>query len=567
LEILHIAKAPFDIAVLDDKAQVSVHTFALRTDDATSMLKGVKVPGSNIDLAVILGQLRALLGISDTKVSGELEKSEDSKLHYKIRAHVAGDRTWSTQLEGPDLLQLVNEVAEKLVEQYEPLSAGFYYLHQLTPDNSNFGHAIALANRFRSTDRRQQAWALTLRAMASRGNQASDRTRANLCAAIGLDPNFTLPWRMLAGVLRDDDDLVAAKDLALRLIRSRPRDPEGFRQLGAIDRDCPDDASTPMAQRYFEHALELGGDDYITLVDYGRWLFSHLSAEKREYLEMAAKHFSRAQQLAPDNGLTSANLARALGYPRLYKSENLSERASRYMEAEIMANNALGLDEHSPFANFVMAELLTDEGVVEHRYADRGRFTEARLYITRARAAAAVPQAMYEAIAARAFAANGDIDAAISILSAFPGKNRSYWIEWVYGELLYNKYLSGTQSGLVRLDSQKAVLDDALNHVRTAHSLHACGVRSDVITDLELKIEKEVRELQTQGEVRVEPERPAASDRAFSPPVFRRPLSLTPTAQTACPNWPKLEGPEFSSLEALQQRAPSGPIPSFDAIR
>jgi hypothetical protein len=110
-------------------------------------------------------------------------------------------------------------------------------------------------------------------------------------------------------------------------------------------------------------------------------------------------------------------------------------------------------------------------------------------------------------------------------------KSPSYLVEWVHGELLYNKSLKLTanvalsdapadkslpialspqteqpvrvaanaQSGLAPLSTErKAILSEARTHLVRARQLRSCGTRADAISDLIVIVE---RELEGQGTV------------------------------------------------------------------
>src|SRR5947209_3670697 len=105
------------------------------------------------------------------------------------------------------------------------------------------------------------------------------------------------------------------------------------------------------------------------------------------------------------------------------------------MKGEMTARAALALDEHSAFANFVMGELLTDQAVVAHRYADREKFAQAIPYLQKSRDAATAPETIYEGLFARATAGQGsqrDFEEATKILATMeqPPRKPSYLIEW-----------------------------------------------------------------------------------------------------------------------------------------
>jgi hypothetical protein len=545
-EVQRVAKA----AVAEKELSVQ----AFESNQGVQKLADVKLPGADVNIALMVNQLRSFFRIADTKISGELGVANTSTDPvYELRAYVSGTEMWSTKAQGATLQSVVVELADNLVEHFDPLSAGFFFLRRPLTNGLHLDHVIKIADQIQPKDQQEAVLTLTLRGMAWREKQkAAERTYASLCSAIAVDPSFTPAWRILAGALRDNGEFRVAKDLALRLIRAQPRDPEGLRQLAALYNDCVGDPGTPPAQRFFEQALMLGkGHGYLTMVDYARWLYGHFDNERPEYLDLAVDYFGRAQAFAPKEASIYTTFARALGHPRLRKDERPNEMAARYLTAEIKARTALALDEHSPFANFVMGELLTDEGVEAHHYKERAKFSEASPYLEKARAAASFPEPIYEAFFARAKAGQGDFEAAKQVVEAMelPPRRPSYLIQWVHGEILYN---SRTDDALER----ERLLTEALNRLRQARSLHACGQRSNVISDLITRVENELQNLHPDMKVMAtaEPHPDLSSDRSASD--ARRSLTNDPPKDwnPVCPGWSKAD---------IDESAPFAPDPSL----
>jgi len=226
------------------------------------------------------------------------------------------------------------------------------------------------------------------------------------------------------------------------------------------------------------------------------------------------------------------------------------------MKAEMATRTALGLDERSPFVNFVMGELLTDEAVFTHHYTDRKKFAEAIPYLQKSRDGATVPEIAYEALFARAKAGQGgqgDFEEAAKVLTAMeqPPRKPSYLIQWVHGEMLYNRAAQTPAE-------KEPLLTEALGRLRQARSLHACGARSDVINDLIVRIEREL--------VNEHPEKKviATSEAAVVLPTDR---SVSDSRQSlknvstdwnpVCPGWQKSD---------YDPAAPLAPDPTFVAV-
>jgi hypothetical protein len=538
--------------------------------ETVAKIADLKVLGADVNVAALVSQVRGLLGISDTQIVGELAiaAKESGKVSYLLRAHASGDRMWTKQTDpDPSLERLLDDVAKSLVEEFDPLSAGFHYLHSPDDTKTNLDRAIWLADKFQIKDDPRYVWALLLRGMAWREKQKDPgRTRAALCAAIAQDPSFTPAWRVLAISLRADGDFAEAEDLGLRLVHQRPNEPEGWRQLGNLTEDCAaGEEQEHKARQYFEHAMALGAQQhsrghYLTLVDYARWLYARFQTDKvypanptettlpaqASYLDASSEYLGRAQALAPDQQSVYTMFARVLGHPRDSDDKNPHANEGRYMMAEMKARFALAQDSRKPFANFVMGELLTDEGVERHKYAQnqKEKFAEAASYLAKARAATTVPELQYEAMYARALGGEGKFADALDVLSQLEAKRNKknfYLVDWVHGELLYNQSIQTKDNSL---------LNETIEYLRSARQARFCGPRSDTINHLIGVIEGAPGIVVAKG---IAPETLSVGRSSVkkSEPV------------PACAGWSKLAGDELSPWPAADATS-AAYLPPFD---
>jgi tetratricopeptide (TPR) repeat protein len=163
-----------------------------------------------------------------------------------------------------------------------------------------------------------------------------------------------------------------------------------------------------------------------------------------------------------------------LGYPAT--DEKKRSRGALYGTGKTKADIALSLDPANPFAKFILGELLTDEGVKEHKYTRPEKFQKAESFLAEAKAAAPYGEAQYEALYARSLAGQGRYKDATALLSSVRSTRKLYYlVEWVQGEALYNQSLLGKDRSLLEL---------ALQHLTKARDLRSCGARADAIRDL-----------------------------------------------------------------------------------
>jgi tetratricopeptide (TPR) repeat protein len=535
--------------------------------DNASKIADIKLPGADISLVTLVSQIRALLRIQDTKIVGEIIASKkDDHASYLLRAHATGGYVWVESEEGSDIAAITQTIATRLVERFDPLIAGYYYLRTPREDHSNLDAAIGIAEGFHSEAKDRQVWALVLRGLAWREKQGDpNNIRASLCAAIDHDRSFTPAWRILAGSLRDDGDLARAQDLALRLIDEQPDEPEGYRQLGSVRRDCTaGQAQEDEAKRLFVKAMELGEQrgedqpDYLSRVDYARFLYTWYSADKEypaneyaangypalskpnalsarkwDYMDKAAEYLGQAAELAPNETSIYTNWARTLGYPRTAEVTN-AERESRFLQAELRGKYALNQDSTSPFANLVMGELLTDHGVVQHKYKQVDKFLKAQEFLAVSRKSTVRPESLYDAMFARALAGAGDFAAAEEVLSRLEHRGQPiYLVEWVRGEMLYNQ----------------GRLAEALGRLKRAKNVRSCGPRSNLVQDLINTINRELgnSQAEAQGEA-TNKAIPVVATAEPADPVHA--AKILPEPAPACAGWDRLEGDKLDPWRA-----------------
>lgn len=528
---------------------------AFDADDSASKVADLRLPGADISLVSLISQIRALLRIQDTKIVGEIVVAKKApEITYLLRAHATGGDVWVESEEGRDVTTLVNVIATRLVERFDPLVAGFYYFRTPKPDKSNLDAAIGFAEGFHAKDPAQQAWALVLRGLAWREKQGNpDDIRTSLCGAIERDRSFIPAWRILAESLRTKPYLAQAQDLALRLIHSQPNEPEGYRQLGALRRDCmagPEQERE--ARQFLDRAIELGArpgrgePDYLSRVEYARFLYTWYkeppplspgSPRTSDAMDASEQHLTQAQTIAPNEPSIYVAWARTLGHPR--NNDSPSARRSRLLDAELKARYALTQDSTSTLANAAMAELLTDEAVEQHKYLSGERFREklirAKEYLEAPRRSAVPSESFYEAIYARALAGLGEFAQAEKVLAQFEDKTLTYYLpEWVRGEMLYNQ----------------RHYEEALVHLKRAESARTCGPRSNVVHDLITRIESE---LAAQRPAKTGPSLAMRTSVDAASPAPVHEATPLPEPEPACPGWQKLQGDELSPWPKRRQ--------------
>ena len=285
------------------------------------------------------------------------------------------------------------------------------------------------------------------------------------------------------------------------------------------------------ADQSFQNAIERGKNpertmpDYLSCVDYANFLYTWYGVDKQhsspnrpgamvDYMSAAEEVLKEAQDKASDEPSVFATSARLLGHPRDF-GEPQNARHARLLEAELKARYALTRDSASPFANLVLAEVLTEEAVDSHKYLSepkyRQKFQQAKEYLELSRRGVGRSDALYEAIYARALAGLGEFTEAEKVLRPFEHtKAPVHLVEWVRGEMLYNQ------------NRHK----EALAALERAQSVRTCGPRSNAVSDLISRVRGEMAKPDKAGE-------PVASL------VTMRSVAATdlPDPRPACPQW------------------------------
>jgi hypothetical protein len=572
-------------AVADQRLGV----LAIDARDPLKKITNLKVIGTEVPLTPFIDQLRSVVGLKATRISGALVETKDPK-GVKLSARVSGSQRAFAEATGSTLKEAVEELGDRLAEILDPLMAGFYYIHEGT----NLDKVLGVAEHYPPTGRGEAVWWLVLRGMALRDQTGQEQdTRKYLCKAIDLEPSFIPAWRILGNSLRADGAFEKAEYLARRLVYMRPEEPEGFRQLGNLRSNCATGADQEsQARRFFERAIVLGRNrpvenpDYLSLVDYGKWLYEHYQPNKpylpvnseadlsvkRDYIDAAADKFEEAERLAlgAKKGKQESiytNWARVLGYPRSDLSQSV--KMVRYAMAERTVKQALDLPSHRPFANFVMGELLTDKAVEAHRYKSEKAeiFQKAQAALEYPVSAAKWGEAQYDAMYARALAGQGKYNQAIKLLSKYqnPKSSNFFLVKWIRGEVFYNYSLE---------KQDRSLLEAASKQLQDARNLRACGPRSEIIRDLLRVVETELEKNNTPKEPGLEISQdgaePLIEKRTGYPAATPHPEPLAkpdpkqePGADTAKPErGAKRLGPEIPQLQlaAIQPGEPAAKL-------
>jgi tetratricopeptide (TPR) repeat protein len=163
----------------------STSAFTLTSDEP---MKKYDVSVGGVSLTTVILHLRKLFGVSDTRISGEItvehspavgskdEKSPPKKFSIRLRISDKGHVQY--EAEATDKLEtLVQQVALKLVERFDPLDAAYYSYHKRDYDN-----ALRIVRAYLADQTKKEThWARNLLGLIEHGRYSHDQTRAEIC--------------------------------------------------------------------------------------------------------------------------------------------------------------------------------------------------------------------------------------------------------------------------------------------------------------------------------------------------------------------------------------------------
>jgi tetratricopeptide (TPR) repeat protein len=176
-----------------------------------SKLPKIDLPVGGISLATFVSQFRELLGITDTKIIGEIvvesvpaasvaEKEEKQPLKFSLRLRIMDKGTVFKASEPTAKLDaLIQHAAVRVVERFDPYTAAAYYYV-----NEDYENALRMVQASLNNEiKEDRPWALNLRALTARVQKRYDEAIAEFNNVIENFPHFLGARYNLAQALID----------------------------------------------------------------------------------------------------------------------------------------------------------------------------------------------------------------------------------------------------------------------------------------------------------------------------------------------------------------------------
>lgn len=205
--------------------------------DLEGSMPSIQLPVGGFNLNAIVGEVRQLLGVTETKITGEIYVAvpgdDDKKIptQYGVRLRLAGK---GPMLKGtpPDanVDNLIEEAAERVMHQFDPINLGYYFYKLKRYDKAYATTVTALADPSDAND----PWAYSMRGLIARDQGKFSEAIANIKLAIQKDPKFWMGYVNLSDSYRLSGDLAQAESTARKAVELAPNEQEGHAALALV---------------------------------------------------------------------------------------------------------------------------------------------------------------------------------------------------------------------------------------------------------------------------------------------------------------------------------------------
>ena len=236
--------------------------------DLESSMPSIQLPVGGFNLNAVVAEVRQLLGVTETKVTGEIYTAvaadDDKKIpaEYGVRLRLAGK---GPILKGtpPDahVDNLVEEAAERIMHQFDPINLGYYFYRLKRYDKAYETTVAALADPSAAND----SWAYSMRGLIARDQGKFAESVANIKLAIQKDPKFWMGYVNLSESYRLMGDLPQAEAAARKAIAIAPNEQETHTALALVmlDQGKRDEAIAEAKKGIAAHPKDAG--DHLPL--------------------------------------------------------------------------------------------------------------------------------------------------------------------------------------------------------------------------------------------------------------------------------------------------------------
>jgi tetratricopeptide (TPR) repeat protein len=353
-----------------------------------STMPSIQLPVGGFNLNAVVAEIRQLLGVQETKVTGEVyvavPADDDKKTpgQYGLRLRIVGkgpllksDETFS------EAAPLIDHAAEKVMRQFDPVNLGYYYYRVGRLHDAYDATQAALLDDTKD----DEPWAYSMRGLIAREQGRFSEAIENFRQAVEEDPKFWTGYVNLSDALRLAGRLDEAEAMARKALEINPIAPDGHTALAMVLLDKGQEAA---ALAEVEKSKQIAPKDFNVHLAVGKFL------HKLKRYEDALTSFRTSAQLAAG----AEPLLRAADTARVLKREDdaydLLQQAVRSDPQNSRAWDALGKAamDRKDFRQATEAFLkatqnapLTPTGYVllGEAYARQKRFSEALVVFTK----------------------------------------------------------------------------------------------------------------------------------------------------------------------------------------
>lgn len=300
------------ISEIDQIADSAKEKAAISGIDMDSTMPAIQLPVGGFNLGAVISEVRQLLGVQETKVTGEVyvavPADDDKKTpgQYGLRLRIVGKGPlYKSEDTFTEAAPLIDHAAERVMRQFDPVNLGYYYFHVGRLHYARDATQAALLDDTKG----DEAWAYSMRGLISREQGRFTEAIENFRQAIEENPKFATGYINLSDALRLGGRLDEAEAAARKAIELNPAGPDGHTALAMVllDKGQQDGALAEV-----EKSKQIGPKDSKVHLAIGKFL------HRLQRYEEALVSYKTSAQLAAG----AEPLLRAADTARVMKRED-----------------------------------------------------------------------------------------------------------------------------------------------------------------------------------------------------------------------------------------------------
>ena len=205
--------------------------------DLDSSMPSIQLPVGGFNLNAVVGEVRQLLGVTETKLTGDIYISvpgdDDKKIpaQYGVRQRLDGKRQLLKGTPpGATGESRTEDAAARTRPPGDPINLGYYFYKLKRYDKAYDTTVTALSDPSDAND----PWAYSMRGLIARDQGKFSEAIANIKLAIQKDPKFWMGYVNLSDSYRLMGDLPQAETAARKAVALAPNEQEGHAALALV---------------------------------------------------------------------------------------------------------------------------------------------------------------------------------------------------------------------------------------------------------------------------------------------------------------------------------------------